>query len=299
MFGLIERNQFSQALFLWTQALHEASGGKLIAIDGKTLRGSLSKKTGLAALHLVTAWASENGLTLGQVACEEGSNEIVAIPHLLETLGLKGCTVTIDAVGCQKEIAERIRDKQANYVLALKGNQTGLQEEMKQLYANAIDTDFANMQHETHQVRETSHGRTTDRTCEVLGIPRDHPQRTAWRDLRTLAIVTTQRISNGNETWETRYFISSHAPRARCLAKAIRRHWSIENSQHWVLDVCFNEDQSRQHDRNAAANLAAVRRLAISVLRREKTNKRGAKNKRLQCALDPNYLVNVLRTAEI
>jgi predicted transposase YbfD/YdcC len=297
VFGALQRNQFSEGLFRWTQALHEATGGKLIGIDGKALRRSFAKKSGTAMLHLVTAWASENGLTLGQVACEEKSNEITAIPELLKLLSLKGCTVTIDAMGCQKEIAAQIREQKGHYVLALKGNQSGLQEEMYQFFEDALDTDFKGMQHDTYQTKETGHGRTDDRTCHVLEIPRDHPQCAAWRDLRTLVAVTSRRICQEQETWETRLYISSHAPRAKLLAQAIRRHWSIENSQHWVLDMCFGEDQRRQQDRNSGANLAAVRRLAISLLRQEKTNKRGAKNKRLNCALDPAYLLTVLQTA--
>jgi predicted transposase YbfD/YdcC len=297
VFGALERNQFSEGLFRWTQALHEATAGKLIGIDGKALRRSFAKKSGKAMLHLVTAWASENGLTLGQVACEEKSNEITAIPELLKLLSLKGCTVTIDAMGCQREIAAQIREQKGHYVLALKGNQSGLQEEMYQFFEDALDTDFKGVQHDTYQTTETGHGRTDDRTCHVLEIPRDHPQCAAWRDLRTLVAVTSRRICQAQETWETRLYISSHTPQAKLLAQAIRRHWSIENSQHWVLDMCFSEDQRRQQDRNSGANLAAVRRLAISLLRQEKTNKRGAKNKRLNCALDPAYLLTVLQTA--
>jgi predicted transposase YbfD/YdcC len=295
--GAMERNRFSEALFRWTQALHEATGGKLVGIDGKALRRSFAKKSGKAMLHLVTAWASDNGLTLGQVACEEKSNEITAIPALLNLLSLKGCTVTIDAMGCQKEIAAQIREQKGHYVLALKGNQSGLQEDMQQFYEDSIDRDFEGVKQETDQATETAHGRTDERICHVLEIPRDHSQCAAWRDLRTLVALTSRRFCQGKETWETRLYVSSHPPRAKRLGHAIRRHWSIENGQHWVLDMCFGEDQRRQQDRNGGANLAAVRRLAVSLLRREKTNKRGAKNKRLNCALDPSYLLTVLKTA--
>ena len=297
VFGALERNRFAEGLFRWTQALHEASGGKIIGIDGKALRRSFARKSGKAMLHLVTAWASENGLTLGQVACEEKSNEITAIPELLKLLNIKGCTVTIDAMGCQKEIAAQIREQKGHYVLALKGNQSGLQEEMHQFFEDALDKDFKGVKREIYQTTETGHGRTDERMCHVLEIPRDHPQRAAWRDLRTLAAVTSRRVCQGQETWETRLYVSSHPPHAKPLANAIRRHWSIENSQHWVLDMCFGEDHRRQQDRNGGANFAAVRRLAISLLRQEKTNKRGAKNKRLNCALDPAYLLTVLQTA--
>jgi predicted transposase YbfD/YdcC len=297
VFGMLERNQFAQALFQWTQALHDATNGRLIGIDGKTLRRSFAKRSGTAMLHLVTAWASENGLTLGQVACEEKSNEITAIPELLRLLSLKGCTVTIDAMGCQKEIAQQIREQQGHYVLALKGNQSGLQDDLQAVFDDALDSGFVGWKHAVVRTTETGHGRTDERTCHVLEIPADHPQRAAWRDLRTLAITVSRRVVGDTETTKSRRYISSHAPRAPFLAQAIRRHWSIENSQHWVLDVVFGEDQRRQQDRNGAANLAAVRRLAVSLLRRETSNKRGTKNKRLQCALDPNYLITVLHTA--
>jgi predicted transposase YbfD/YdcC len=297
--SLLDRKQFAICLFQWTQALHEATGGKLIAIDGKTLRRSFAKKSGKAALHLVTAWSSENGLTLGQVACEEKSNEITAIPELLKLLSLQGCTVTIDAMGCQKEIAQQIRDQKGHYVLALKGNQSGLEQDMRELFERGIDTDFAGLTCQECQTQETGHGRIEQRTCHVVEIPQDHPQRRVWKDLRTLVVVTSCRIRDQIETWETRLYVSSHAPRAKPLAHAIRKHWSIENSQHWVLDIAFGEDSRRQQDRNGGANLAAVRRLAVSLLRQDQTLQRGAKCKRMACALDANYLLRVLHNAKI
>jgi predicted transposase YbfD/YdcC len=279
--------------------LHEASGGKLIGIDGKTLRRSFAKRSGKAALHLVTAWSSENGLTLGQIACEDKSNEITAIPELLKLLSLRGCTVTIDAMGCQKDIAAEIRGKGAHYVLAMKGNQPGLEEDMQQLYTDAIDNDFAGLKHEECETTETAHGRTTTRNVHAVEIPKDHPQRKLWKDLRTLVVVTTHNIQGEKESWETRWYVTSHAPRAKALARAIRKHWSIENGQHWVLDIAFGEDTRRQQDRQGAVNFAAVRRLAVSLLRQDKTLKRGAKCKRMACALDPDYLLQILHEAKI
>ena len=298
VFGLLDRKQFAACLFSWTQALHEATGGKLIAIDGKTARRSFRKKSGLAALHLVTAWSAENSLTLGQVACEEKSNEITAIPELLKLLNLKGCTVTIDAMGCQKEIAAQIRQQKGHYVLAVKGNQPSLECDLQRLFVEGLNDDFAGLKQETYHTEEQGHGRREQRTCQVIEIPKDHPQRDLWRDLRTVAIVTSCRSQNGEDAWETRWYISSHGPNARQLATAIRRHWSIENTQHWSLDVAFGEDARRQQDRHAAANLGAVRRLALSLLRQGKTNKRGLKNKRFACALDTDYLLQVLANAE-
>jgi len=296
--GLLDRESFAAGLFQWTQALHEAAGGRHLAIDGKSLRRSFAQRSGKAMLHLVTAWASDNGLTLAQVPCAEKSNEITAIPELLQLLSRKGTTVTIDAMGCQTEIASQIREQKGHYVLALKGNQSGLQEDMQRLYEQAIDSDFAGLAHEVHQTTETGHGRTDERTCQVIGIPKDHPQRAKWKDLSTLAAVTSRRVVGDKETWETRLYVSSHPPRAKLLSQAIRRHWSIENSQHWVLDVTFGEDSRRQQDRNGAANLAAVRRLIVSLLRQERTLKRGTKCKRLACGWDTSYLLKVFNNAK-
>lgn len=296
--GALDRKQFAACLFEWTKSLHEATGGKLIAIDGKVLRRSMNKKSGLAALHLVTAWASENGLTLGQVACDDKSNEITAIPELLKLLNIRGCTVTIDAMGCQTEIASQIREQRGHYVLALKGNQSGTAEDMQQLFEESLNTDFVDVNHATYETREQGHGRQEQRTCHVIEIPDNHSQRARWKDLRTLVILTCCRIIAGVESWETRLYITSHGPNAKSLMNAIRKHWSIENTQHWSLDVTYGEDWRRQQDRNGAANLAAIRRLSLSLLRQEKSNKRGLKNKRFACALDPTYLLTVLANAK-
>jgi predicted transposase YbfD/YdcC len=299
VFGLLDRKQFAANLFRWTQALHEVTGGKLIAIDGKTQRRTFSTRSGLRALHLVTAWASENGLTLGQVACEEKSNEITAIPELLKLLSLKGCTVTIDAMGCQAEIVEEIRQQRGHYVLAVKDNQPTLRADLQQVFEDGLDTEFAEVRHDTHVTEEDAHGRHTRRTYEAIEIPHDHSQRKRWRDLRTLVLATSRVTEGGKETWETRMFISDLGPNAKSLGVAVRRHWGIENGQHWVLDVGFHEDTARQQDRHGSANLGAVRRLVVSLLRQEKTLKRGARGKRMACALDVHYLLKVLATAEV
>lgn len=292
VFGRLDRKQFAACLFGWMQALQEATGGQVVAIDGKTLRRSGRKRRGMKALHLVTAWATENGLTLGQIACEEKSNEITAIPELLRLLNLKRATVTIDAMGCQKEIAAQIREQKGHYVLGVKGNQPTLEADLQQLLDEAIESDFAGV--DATNITESGHGRTEQRIVHAIGFPKDHPQRKAWRDLQTFVAVTSCRTVNEEEQWETRFYISSHAPRAGQLGRAVRQHWSIENSQHHVLDVTFREDDRRQADRHGAANLAGVRRLVLSLLRQEKTHKRGAKCKRLTCALDPDYLTKVL-----
>lgn len=249
-------------------------------------------------LHLVTAWATENHLTLGQVACEEKSNEITAIPELLRLLSLKAATVTMDAMGCQKEIAAQIREQKGHYVLQVKGNQPTLEEQLVNYFETCVETDFEGVQHERHELTETGHGRTETRIVDAVSLPPDFAGREDWKDLQTLVVVTSCRQRHGEESWESRYYITDHRPRAKFLGQAIRQHWGIENGQHWILDVTFGEDSRRQQDRNGSANLAAVRRLGLSLLRQEKTNKRGVKNKRLHCALDPRYLLKVLANAK-
>lgn len=298
VFGLLERQQFATGLFVWTQALHEATGGTVIAIDGKTARRSLCKRSGLGALHLVTAWATESGLTLGQVACAEKSNEITAIPELLRLLDITGCTVTIDAMGCQKDIAAQVIEQKGDYVLGLKGNQSGLESDMCRLLEKELEPQTPVVAAQVHDTNETGHGRVEQRTYRAITIPATHTQRAVWAGLSTLVVVTSCRNIGASEAWETRLYISSHGPNAKKLGAAIRAHWGIENTQHWSLDVTFGEDVRRQRDRNGAANLAAVRRMALSLLRQDKTNKRGLKNKRLACALDPDYLLTVLANAK-
>lgn len=286
-----------RACSLWTQALQEATGGKLVAIDGKTLRRSHRKRGGLAALHLVTAWCSENGLTLGQYATEDKSNEITAIPELLKLLNLKGCTVTIDAMGCQKEIAAEIRAGGADYVLAVKENQPHLYQDLQQHFEETLKEAEAVPARQYHETEETCHGRHEQRFYYSTVVLETLRNREAWCAIQSVGCVVTNTTRDGQETGLVRYYISSAKPHAKRLAKATRNHWSIENSQHWVLDVAFREDDRRQQDRNGAANLATVRRLAVSLLRQDKATKHGAKAKRMKAALDPNYLLQVLQHA--
>lgn len=290
----LDRTQFAAGLFGWLQAIAHANQARCVAIDGKTLRRSGRSSTGLRPLHLVTAFASENSLVLGQVACDEKSNEITAIPELLKLLNIQKATVTIDAMGCQKEIAAQVRQQKGHYVLGLKGNQPTLQADLQVLFDEAAEQDFVGV--DTFSTSEKGHGREEERIVHAIPIPKDHPQRQLWTDLNTLVSVTSRRVEQQQEHWETRFYISSHEARAESLADAIRSHWSIENSQHHILDVAFGEDSRRQSDRDGAANLAAIRRLVLSVLRQEKSRKAGAKRKRFTCALDLNYLTTVLNT---
>jgi predicted transposase YbfD/YdcC len=297
VFGLLERNQFAAGLLQWTQALQDATSGQVVAIDGKTLRRSHRKRAGQAALHLVTAWSTNNGLTLGQYATEDKSNEITAIPELLKLLNLKGCTVTIDAMGCQKEIAAEIRSAGADYVLAVKENQPHLYEDLQGYFDEVLEDEASLPARRSHETNAKGHGRREQRYYFSTPVPETLRNREAWRDLQSVGCAINTTVRDGRETGMVRYFISSLKPDANRMGEAVRRHWSIENSQHWVLDIAFREDDRRQQDRHGAANLASVRRLAISLLRQDKTITRGAKAKRMVAALDPSYLLRVLKHA--
>jgi len=297
--GLIDPKQFSACLVNWTAALQTALKGRQVVIDGKTARGSVRKSKGLRAMHLVSAWAAEAGLTLGQVAVDEKSNEITAIPELLDLLSLKGAIVTIDAMGMQTAIVEKIRGKQADYVIGLKDNQPTLAADMRQLLEKGCLTDFDELTTDVQTTIEKAHGGVEQRDVRAIEIPKDSPHRNTWKDMRTLAVVLKRTERDGIENFETRFYLSSLPPKAALLSKAIRSHWGIENTLHWSMDVTFHEDHHRLLDRNGVCNLSAIRRLAVSILRRDTTSKIGAKNKRFQAALNPAYILDVLENLKL
>jgi predicted transposase YbfD/YdcC len=287
-----------QALIAWLQQLRpagEPADQEVIAIDGKTLRRTFDRAKGWGALHVVSAWATANGLTLGQVAADAKSNEITAIPRLLDLLDLEDCVVTIDAAGCQKDIAARIVEKGGDYVLALKENQPTLYEQVTDYFAEQLDQDNAAGKVRCHRQVETGHGRTETRHTYVVPAPKGLVEDGIWVGLTTLVLIVRETCdqATGKATDEVRYFISSLPPRARRLASAVRQHWGIENGLHWVLDVAFNEDRMRQRDRNGIENLALLNRLAVSLLRQDKTVKAGVKCKRKRAGWDEDYLLHL------
>jgi len=292
--GLIDPSQFSASLVNWTSALQTALKGQVIAIDGKTARGSGSKCKGIRALHLVSAWATTSGLCMGQVAVDEKSNEITAIPELLDFLTVKGAVVTIDAMGMQTDIVNKVREKEADYVIGLKDNQPTLAADMAALLEHGCQTNFENLTTDVYTTTETAHGRLEERTVRVIEIPADSPHREKWKDLQTLAVVLTRTERDGIENFETRMYLSSLEPKAERMSQAIRAHWGIENNLHWAMDVTFGEDHHRLLDRNGVQNLSAIRRLAVAILRRDTKTKLGAKNKRFKAALNPNYILDLL-----
>jgi predicted transposase YbfD/YdcC len=293
VFQLINPKGFEACFRQWMLALAETVGCTHIAIDGKTLRRSGSANLG--PLHLVSAWASKNHLSLGQVAVESKSNEITAIPQLLELLDLHGALVTIDAMGCQKEIATKIRSGGGHYLLTVKENQEHLLSDIQQCFARAADDDFAGVDHDSYETREEGHGRQEYRTYTIIRNPTGIRNQAAWRDLKVIGMCYSERTVGGQSSDEARYFIGSNkTASARRYGNALRNHWGIENSLHWQLDVSFREDEQRTRERNAAQNMAALRRLAVTLLKRT-PGPGSIANKRLQAAWDTDYLQEILQ----
>ncbi len=252
----------------WMASLLSEDDDKTVAIDGKTMRRSHDQSRGLGPLHMVSAWASEHGLALGQVATEEKSNEITAIPALIDRIDVKGAIVTIDAMGCQKAIARKIVDAKGDYVLAVKENQPKLHEAIKELFSDERQDGLLKMSHRQHQTSEKGHGRKDERCYVLAKIPPDFPLKDQWPGIKAvgMAVRVTEK-SDGTTSGDTRYFISSRYLSGKRFAQAVRGHWGLENSLHWVLDVTFDEDQSRTRDRHMADNLSWLRRCAISMLK--------------------------------
>ena len=275
----------------WMNALCDALGLKHIAIDGKTLCGSRSGK--LKALHLVSAWAVNNQLSLGQVATSEKSNEITAIPQLLELLSLKGALVTIDAMGCQKDIAAKIVAGGGDYVLTIKDNQPSLLSDIQDSFIQAHDTDFAGLDYDEYETTDQGHGRIEKRSYTIIKNPTRLQQKQLWAELKVIGMCVSTRIVKDKESTEVRYFIGSRIASAKKYGATLRGHWSIENNLHWQLDVSFDEDNNRVTKRHGAENLSLLRKLALTLLKRH-PDKRSIACKRLAAAFNPNFLEEVL-----
>lgn len=305
VFGRLDPDAFATCLNSWVNSFQEqAAGREVVAMDGKTLRHSFDTVTGQAAMHLVTAWATRRGLALGQVKVADKSNEITAVPVLLKMLDLKGCIVTLDAMSCQKETAKQILAGQADYVLALKGNQTSLHEDVRLFFEDARANDFyekdpqRRIEHGYHNSGpEKDHGRFEIRQCwtvkgEALAwLHERHPE---WQGLNSICAVEGERRRRGKTTRETRYFISSLTGDAQELAQAVRAHWRIENGLHWVLDVVFREDSCGVWQDHGPQNLATLRRVAVSLLKQDTARNWSIKGKSKRASWDNDYLLQVL-----
>jgi predicted transposase YbfD/YdcC len=294
IFRAIKPAEFETCLLNWIVALHEVTDGQVVAIDGKTLRRSFDTASGKAAIHMVSAWATANHISLGQIVVDEKSNEITAIPKLLKMLELSGALVTIDAMGCQREIAEQIVASGADYVLAVKENQPTLHKELVFFFADHFTDDFARVNVRRQETYEHAHGRDEMRFYYLCPVPDDLQSQERWHKLRAIGMTVNNTVRNGKECIEARYYILSRFVSGKRFAEAVRTHWAIENRLHWQLDVTFQEDQSRIRKGHADANFSSLRRTALSLLKNNHTKKVGVKNKRLAAALNDDYLTEVL-----
>ncbi|MCW5318438.1 ISAs1 family transposase [Nostoc sp. KVJ3] len=298
VFAQINPQQFQSCFVNWMKSIHQITSGEIIAIDGKTLRGSYEESSEQSAIQIVSAWATRNRLVLGQVKVDEKSNEITAIPELLKVLDISGCIVTIDAIGCQKEIVRLITQQDADYVITLKKNQGNLYSEVEKLLQAGISTGFEGIEHSTYKTEERGHGRHEIRHYLMLSqIQSRLNSDSVWSNFNSVGMVESVRSLNGETTVETHYFISSLESNAKQFGNSIRSHWGIENSLHWVLDVALREDDCRIRKDNAPQNFAILRHIAVNLLGQEKRVKRGIKNKQFLAGLDNNYLSRVLALA--
>ena len=293
VFSLIDPAQFQRCFVDWVKGISELTQGEIIAIDGKTLRGSYDRSRRRSAIHMVSAWAQKNSLVLGQVKVADRSNEITAIPRLLSMLEVSGCIVTIDAMGCQKEIAAKIIESGADYALSVKKNQPQLYEDIAETFADSLE----NISHNFSETVDKGHGRIEIRKCWAIS-ERDYLDYVnvngRWKNLSSIAMVESERRVDGETTVESRFYISSLPSDADRLLAATRGHWSIENSLHWVLDISFREDESRVREGNAPENLAVIRHMALNLLKQDRTVKASIKGKRKRAGWDNDFLLAVI-----
>jgi predicted transposase YbfD/YdcC len=296
---LVNPKAFQACFTLWLKSLRAAAAEEtgieqpILAIDGKTARRSHDRANGLGALHSVSIWASEFGLSLGQVACAEKSNEITAIPELLRLVDIKGAIITIDAMGTQKAIAAQIVEQEADFVLALKGNQETLHNAVIDYIDQQSANDFADCDARRYQTTEQAHGRQETRRYVHLSVPHDLAHLDLWKGLKTIGMATSVCVRDGKESVEKRYYISSLAVGVKRFAHAVRSHWGIENGCHWTLDMTFREDESRIRDRHLRENMAWLNRLALSLLKQH-PSRDSIVMKRRSCGWSADFLLEVL-----
>ena len=297
--SLLDPGAFQTCFAAWLKGLRAQAAAAaeidqpVYAVDGKTARRSHDRRNGLGALHSVSVWASEFGLSLGQVACADKSNEITAIPQLLRLVDIQGAIITIDAMGTQKAIAAQVIEQKADYVLALKGNQETLHDAVIEYIDRQLENDFEGIDARQHTTTETAHGREETRCYTHLPAPSDLPNGAQWKGLKSIGVAITACVRDGKETIEKRYYISSLPVGVKCFARAVRGHWGIENSCHWSLDMTFREDESRIRDRNLRESFAWLNRFLLSLLKQH-PSKNSLVGKRRGCAWNDDFLLEVL-----
>lgn len=294
----LDTKAFQNCFVSWMQSVTKSTNGDVISIDGKTLRRSHDSASGKSAIHMVSAWSSANGVVLGQEKTAEKSNEITAIPELLKVLELKGCIVTIDAMGCQTAIADKIINHKADYVLALKGNQSNLHEEVKSFFQVAEHEDFNHVTADYFEDLNKEHGRIEARQCWVISPDRKHfPSCQRWKNLNSIIMVKSLRVTKDKQTSDTRYYISSLPANAQRLLQIIRSHWQVENKLHWTLDVTFREDESRIRKDAAPENFSVFRHIALNIVKMDASRKASVKRKRLMASIDDDFRELLIRQA--
>jgi len=294
VFARIRPEEFEQCFINWVQAAFGKIAPQVVAIDGKTSRHSYDKASNKAAIHMVSAWAADNRLVLGQIKTEAKSNEITAIPELLKVLELTGSIVTIDAMGCQKAIVSQIVEKGGDYVISLKGNQGNLHKEVKSFFEDAKASCFKTISHDTFKTTDGDHGRVEIRNFTTTDEIAWFQDKSKWEKLTSFGMIETERHIGDNITYETRYYISSLPNNAKQFGNAARGHWGIENGLHWILDVAFREDDSRIRTGHAPTNLGIMRHFALNLIKSDKTKKGGVKGRRKRAGWDDKYLSQLL-----
>ena len=290
VFAQLDSNKFSECFSNWINELSEITKGEVIAIDGKTICKSNDKHLNKRPFHVVSAYATHNRVCLGQKCVDEKSNEIIAIPQLLELLVIKDCIITIDAMGCQKNIVKKIRHKEADYVLMVKGNQKNLKKDIEAVFASNRAVEYS-------KKLDIGHGRIETRICEVTEKIATIKGKNDWKDFKSVVKISSQRIDKHSKksSTETRYYISSLAANANHLNDVVRKHWKVENNLHWVLDVVFKEDQSLKKKGQSALNYNIMTKVALSLIEKENSTKKSKFIKRQSAALDDNYRAKILK----
>lgn len=291
----IDPVQFAKCFAEWTQDIAKRSDGTIIAVDGKTSRGSFDNQLQKGAIHIVNAWISSNSLILGQLKTSEKSNEITAIPELLDMLFVKGCIITVDAMGCQRDIAEKIIDKKADYVLAVKGNQPTLMKDIIDWFDFAEQNGFKDFEHDTFKTLDKGHGRIEKRKYYITEDIDWLASKSDWKGLKSIGMTIRESIENDRTTIERRYYICSLKADAKAFAKAVRSHWGVE-STHWILDMVFKEDQSRERKNFGPENKSLLNKIALNLLKQDCQDKKKTSltTKRYKASMDVNYLENIL-----
>lgn len=295
IFARLDPNELREAFIDWVAAINTLIAGEVIPIDGKTIRHSFDNDAGKSAIHMVSAWASSSGIVLGQIKTDEKSNEITAIPELIKSLEIEGCIISTDAMGCQKKIAETIIDKKGDYVFGLKGNHGTMANDVELFFQDYLKNNISGFNIDTSETIEKDHGRLEIRRYWTTSDIDWLQGKDAWKKLQTICMVEREVHTNDKVSKETGYYIGSIQSDAELFGRAVRSHWGVENSLHWVLDVTFREDESRIRKDNAPENLAILRHLALNMIKKETSKKKSIRAKQLRAGWNNDYLKKILK----